>query len=334
MRTGSVAGTMPQGDDGSVPSRPAPEAASGYGAPANLEAARRTLSLPPGVQADLFRTAQAERFDFTPEEFAAILVSVATRYLGESATETRVAEFARELRLAELALARACAQGNERAWTLFLTRYRESLYRSALAMTEEGTARELADSVYADLYGLEVRDGKRCSKLERYDGRGSLEGWLRSVLAHECINRWRGGRRLVSLEEQTEAGREFRAPEPQGADTPADPRLEAAAAEALAALAAEEKFLLVSYYLDERTLAEIAAALGVHESTVSRRLARTVRTVSKRIVTGLRRRGMSRTEAREALEADVRDLTLDVRRHLLTARKEPGTVPDRRGASG
>ena len=282
--------------------------------------------LPGRLVADLFDEARAADFGLSLEDFGAVLREVAAKYLPPSAGEAEAADFCGRLRVAELALARGCAAGNEQAWNQFLVRYRESIYRSALAMTGAAdSARDLADSIYADLYGLGTRDGQRLSKLACYDGRGSLEGWLRTVLAHEHLNHWRGGRRLVSLEEQVEAGCQFRAPD--GADdSPPDPRLESATDEALAALSPEERFLLASYYLDGQTLAEIAALLGVHESTISRRLDRTASELTKRIGKGLRQRGMSRDQAREALEADVRDLAVDVRRHLTNARSPAGTV--------
>ena len=287
--------------------------------------------LPPEVQDELWRRSGAAEFGIGVTEFASILEHIAAKYLQNLATDDgrsadSVAEFCRTLRLQDLALARACAAGSEPAWNAFLIRYRESLRRSALAIVREETAaRELADSVYAGLYGLEGPDGGRGSKLAYYDGRGSLEGWLRSVLAHQFTDRLRRERRLVSLEEQVEEGHDFRAPEADAAPVP-DQRLEAATDEALAAISAEERLLLASYYLDGRTLAEIGALLGVHESTVSRRLDRTARVVTKNIIKGLQRRGLSREQAREALEVDVRDLTIDVRRHLGGARSESGTV--------
>jgi RNA polymerase sigma-70 factor (ECF subfamily) len=286
----------------------------------STEAAPR---LPAAVVDELWRRSGAAGFGLSAADFGDILERIVSKVLppGKDASD-----FCRGLRLEELALARACAAGSEPAWNAFLTRYRDSLDRSALAIArEESAAHELADSVYAELYGLDAPEGRRISKLAWYDGRGSLEGWLRSVLAHEFTDRRRRERRLVSLEEQVEAGREFRAPQTETTPAP-DPRLEAAADEALAALPAEERLLLASYYLDGQTLAQIAALLGVHESTVSRRLDRTVRALTRNIVKGLRRRGLSRDQAREALEVDVRDLAVDVRRHLSDARSESGTV--------
>jgi RNA polymerase sigma-70 factor, ECF subfamily len=294
------------------------------------ETSKPCLRLPAADLAALYGEAGAEALGLSAADFAKVLGQVAAKYLPGEAGEADAAHFCRGLRLGDLALARACAAGNEEAWNRLLTRCREALYGAALGMAaDEASARELADSVYADLYGLEKRAGRRVSKLAYYDGRGSLEGWLRSVLAHEYTNRWRAGRRLVSLDEQVEAGREFRAPE-SAAAAAADERVEAATDDALKALSAEERFLLAAYYLDGQTLAAIAALLGVHESTISRRLDRIAAGLSKRIVKGLRRRGLSRDQAREALDTDVRDLAVDVRRRLRgpDARSETEIVPE------
>jgi RNA polymerase sigma-70 factor (ECF subfamily) len=95
-----------------------------------------------------------------------------------------------------------------------------------------------------------------------------------------------------------------------------DQRLEAATDEALAELSSEDRFTLAAYYLDERTLAEIARTLGLHESSVSRRLDRLTAGLRKRILAGLRAQGMSHAQATEALDTDVRDLRLNLRSRL------------------
>lgn len=270
--------------------------------------------------ADLYRKAGGERFSLTQQEFSAILEEVGAKYLPPGAGQAEVLGFYGGLRVEELALARACAAGNDAAWDHLLVRYREKLYDAARSIApEESAARELADSLYADLFGTETRDGRRISKLNYYAGRGSLEGWMRMVLAQEYVNHFRSRRRLVSLEEQSETGVQFKAPDsaarPEAVTAP-DPRLEAATDEALAALRVEDRFILVSYYLDGRTLAETARLLGVHESTVSRRLEKVTKSVCKAIIKGMMQRGMSRRQAEEAIEVDVRDLSLDVRARL------------------
>src|SRR2546427_7991273 len=257
--------------------------------------------------------AKTQEYGLEREQFVAILNEIGAKYLPPQPSEREREEFFASLRLEELALARACAAGHERAWEIFMVRYREKLYDIAAYIAKESSAaRELADSIYADLYGTGTREGKRISKLASYTGRGSLEGWLRTVLAQEYVNRYRKQRRLVSLDEESEAGVQFAAAEPDLAPR-YDPRVEAATDQALAALSAEDRFVLVSYYLDHRTLAEIARTLRVHESTISRRLDKLTKTLRKQILATLRRKGMSRRQGEEALQMDVRDLHVDIR---------------------
>ena len=54
----------------------------------------------------------------------------------------------------------------------------------------------------------------------------------------------------------------------------------------------------------------------MHESTISRRLERVVKALRKDIVLRLTQQGMSRRQAEEALDVDVRDLALDIRKTL------------------
>jgi RNA polymerase sigma-70 factor (ECF subfamily) len=280
--------------------------------------------------AELYAAARAAEFGLERGEFDGILQAIGAKGLsGEQDAARRVA-FYRSLRIEELALARACAAGNERAWEVFLTRFRARLYEAALSIARnDSVGRELADSLYADLYGTTVRDGKRVSKLDFYTGRGSLEGWLRSVLAQEFINRYRSHSRLVSLDEQVdEDGVQFAAPpQSNGEAQAADPRVNAAVDAALAALEAEDRLVLAAYFLDGRKLAEIGRMLGVHESSISRRLDRIAAKLQRDIVQRLARAGMSRRQAEEAMECDVRDLTVNVRARLEARRQESATGP-------
>ncbi|HMJ63319.1 MAG TPA: sigma-70 family RNA polymerase sigma factor, partial [Bryobacteraceae bacterium] len=223
----------------------------------------------------------------------------------------------RGLRLDDLVLARACARGNEAAWDVFVRTYREKLYRAARAVAPvESAARELADSVYADLFGTRVdKDGRRVSKLESYLGRGSLEGWLRMVLAQEYVNRFRAERRFVGFVEAIDS-------RPHGDDAaPENAKLASATDAALAALSSEERFLLAAYYLDGRTLAEMGCMLRVHESTISRRLEKILAGLRKKIVRKLCEAGIGRRDAEEMLDADVRDLNIDIRDRLTQERQ-------------
>jgi RNA polymerase sigma-70 factor, ECF subfamily len=267
--------------------------------------------------ADLLAKSGCEKIGLTREAFSAILCEVGSKHCTGSSYEGELRTFFLSLRVDELALARACAAGNDLAWEIFLTRFREKLHLAALRIArEDSAARELADTLYADLYGTNIRNGQRVCKLASYTGRGSLEGWLRTVLAQEYVNRYRRTKRLVSLDEESEEGVQFRAPEPEPAPPAGDQRLAQATDEAIAALSAEDRTVLSAYYLDGRTLAEIARMLGVHESTISRKVDKLAKSLRKQIVAALARRGMSRRQAEEALEVDVRDLQVDIRRSL------------------
>src|ERR1700733_2102845 len=177
---------------------------------------------------ELHAKSGGEQLGITREGFAAILCDVAAKYLPETGSESEARVFLQSLRVEELALARACASGDNSAWEIFLTRYREKLYQAALRIArEDSAARELADGLYAELYGVNTREGERVSKLASFTGRGSLEGWLRTVLAQEFVNRYRRTKRLVSLDEEGEEGSQFAAPAPEPVTSP-DSRLESA----------------------------------------------------------------------------------------------------------
>jgi RNA polymerase sigma-70 factor, ECF subfamily len=310
---------------------------------------RATKPIPAQVQSavsevlgELHAKSGCEKIGLTRECFAGILCDVAAKYLPGGASQAEARNFLLALRVDELALARACAAGNNTAWEVFLTRYREKLYQSALRIArEDSAARDLADTLYAELYGTGTRDGERVSKLASFTGRGSLEGWLRTVLAQEFVNRYRRTKRLVSLDEEGEEGAQFAAPEPE-LGPPVDSRLEFATDAALAALASEERTVLAAYYLDGRTLAEIARMMGVHESTISRKVDKLAKSLRKKILAHMVQQGMARRQAEEALEVDVRDLRLDIRRSLaqepvgpaFSEKREPRVEARPRGGPG
>jgi len=279
--------------------------------------------------AELHAKAGCEKVGLTRDSFAAILCEIGTKHSTSATSQSELRTFFLSLRVDELALARACAAGSNSAWEVFLTRYREKLYLSALRIArEDSAARELADTLYADLYGTNTRDGQRVSKLSSYTGRGSLEGWLRTVLSQEYVNRYRRTKRLVSLDEESEDGIQFRAPEPEPAPT-VDSGVARATDEALALLPGEDRMTLSAYYLDGRTLAEIARMLGVHESTISRKIDKLAKTLRKQILASLVRGGMSRRQAEEAMEVDVRDLQVNIQR-TLTQEPSPPAFSEKR----
>ena len=259
-----------------------------------------------------YRESDGERYGITAEQFCGIVAAVVLRYAGE-ASEAEKIDLIGTLHIADLVLSRACSDGNEAAWEVFLTRFRAPLYEAAYRITtDEATARELADELYANLYGFSGADGQRRSKLDYYMGRGSFEGWLRTVLSQQYVNRYRSRRHEVSLDQELEAGVGFAAP-PATDERQPDDCVVTAVAQTLAELSAEERFLLTSWYLDQRTLADIGRQLKVHESTISRRMERLIGTVRKRVRNRLQGSGLSSRQCDEVMrDLDVRDLNVNV----------------------
>jgi len=265
----------------------------------------------------------ATRYGISQESFRGIVLAVVERY-GAEISDGEKSALIRSLHIEELVLTRACAAGNDAAWTEFLARFRGEAYRAASQIAKDDAAgRELADELYAELYGLPNQEGRRVSKLDYYMGRGSLAGWLRTVLAQRHVDRCRSHARNVSLDEQLESGVAFAAISDAPAP-PANDRVAEAVAKTLSVLDSDERFLLVSYYLDRRTLAAIGRQLGMAESTISRRLKRVTSMVRKKIRKQLVLCGMDPRRCDEILEElDVRDLNVDVERNLRQEKQDP-----------
>ena len=105
---------------------------------------------------------------------------------------------------ADLELAERCAAGDPAAWDRFVLEYRPVLYRAADALDRHGTAREVADSLYAELFGVRQSSdgaGERRSLFRYFQGRSSLATWLRAVLAQRYVDSLRASRRAEPLPE-------------------------------------------------------------------------------------------------------------------------------------
>ncbi len=187
------------------------------------------------------------------------------------------------LHLQDLALACACAEGVAEAWEYFVATYRGYLRACAGVMLKRSAnapeAEELADSLFAELYGLSLE--KAGSLMRYFHGRSTLKTWLRAVMAQRHVDKIRAGRKFKELgEEDGSDGEALR-----GAATPpvlvqaSDPHRErylrlftSALQTALKNLDAQSAERLRMYYAEEKKLAEIGRALGEHESSVSRHL--------------------------------------------------------------
>ncbi len=153
----------------------------------------------------------APNFGVSEESFRNSLTKTAGKFLNSNTDENsnisadELHEFLRNLQADDLFMALACAGGNERAWWEFDQQHRNYLERVArhLASTELN-AQEVVDTVYVELYGTRVVDGERISKFATYSGRGSMRGWLRTVIWHSLVDLHRASHDEVSLDEMTE----------------------------------------------------------------------------------------------------------------------------------
>ena len=150
----------------------------------------------------LYRQSGATQWTLPVDRFAqALEVSAAKAFAGKQPAARDVERYAASLHLEDLALACACADGDSAAWDHFVAHHRPVLYRAADALDPGGGAREMADSLYADLYGLSERHGERRSLFSYYHGRSSLATWMRAILAQRHIDRIRAVKRFEPLDD-------------------------------------------------------------------------------------------------------------------------------------
>jgi len=233
----------------------------------------------------LYSDSSSAAWHLTRSEFVAALErSVSKRFADLPLDRDHVEEYLQTLHIDDLALATACMQGSEPAWEHFVNNYRGYLRAAAGAITKgsrSGTdAQELADSLFAELFGL--IDGKRgeASLFRYFHGRSSLKTWLRTILAQRHIDCIRQRRRFESLDSEDSGEKKPLAP--LGSVKPElDPhrgeylrRFILALSECVAALEKTDRQRLELYYARQKTLAEIGRLLHEHESSVSRNLER------------------------------------------------------------
>jgi RNA polymerase sigma-70 factor (ECF subfamily) len=234
--------------------------------------------------------------DLPAEAFAEAIVLSVRAWAAKLDTPPALREirdYIETLHAEDLALACLCRAGDARAWEKLVTDYRSALYAAARAITrDEGSSRELADELYADLYGLAERDGRRRSLLDYFHGRSSLKTWLRAVLAQRFVDLNRGFARV----ERIEAAHETIAATTPDVSDPDDASrahyLEAFArafSAAVAQLTGRDRLRLNLYYAQELTLKEIGRLMNEYESSVSRRLLKSRKQLRRSVEESLRR---------------------------------------------
>jgi RNA polymerase sigma factor (sigma-70 family) len=277
----------------------------------------------------LYDQSQAQKWGLSPSQFASALErSVQKRFADGDCSAGRLEEYLSTLHVADLALACACMQGSESAWESFVREYRGYLRASAGAITKDsrtGTdARELADSLFAELFGLDDRKRGEHSLFRYFHGRSSLKTWLRTVLLQRHIDRLRESKRWEPLEnkdggnqaKQSDSGGELR---PHLMPDPHREKYVGLFVEALdlcvGALEKQDRLRVEFYYARQMTLAEIGQKLREHESSVSRNLDRIRRDLRLAIEEHLRGdANLSEAECMLCMQYAAEDAPIDFRK--------------------
>ena len=244
--------------------------------------------------------------------------------------KAEISKFIDEMQADDLCLIIACESGDENAWNDLVERFTATVRSAARsASSNEDAAEDLAQSIWAELYGLRTKkDGKPASKLAYYSGRGSLAGWLRAVVAQLAVDVFRKQSRLVQTEEDTDLDRlahdsnigEGQAvlagiptPEESMSNRFAQTDMQQALNRAVQELAAEDRLLVKLYYFDNLRLREAGALLGVHEATASRRLTRIQTDLRKRVAKILiDERGWTQAETEKSFAEVAQHLDTDL----------------------
>jgi RNA polymerase sigma-70 factor, ECF subfamily len=273
-----------------------------------------------------YRQSDAGRWSVSTDAFRRVLEASVSRAFPSGAPSRRAIEqHLGGLHLKDLALACACAEGHELAWEHFITEFRPTLYRAADALDRSGGARELADSLYAELYG--VRGTERISLFKYFHGRSSLSTWLRAVLSQRFVDRIRVARRTTALDDQS--AETIPAP-PSGGHDEERVRfaglLGRALRDALARLDARDRLRLRAYYEQDLTLAQVGRLTGEHEATVSRQIAKARKVLRSAVEQQLRATAhLSEEEIARGLAVVTEDAgPLDLRALFSSGQQDPG----------
>ena len=295
----------------------------------------------------------APNFDVTLEAFASSVNNTLQRFRDASAeapaTQAESEALLEKIHADDLFLAIACASGNERAWWDFDQQYRSYIESIAKYLSKtEVDASDVTEIVYTELYGTRVVDGARVSKFATYSGRGSLRGWLRTVIWHSLVDLHRTSHDEVSLDEMTEnigegAAHATFVVEAPGGEGEMMQQIErnryrqatiTALDSAFASLESHEKLLLLYYHVERLTLNEISRLVEpadsplrnwfqqrsgkrsgedstrTHESTVMRWLNKCYAKISQRFRAELQTdSGLSSREIESCIELAMEELS-------------------------
>src|SRR5271170_5907251 len=169
----------------------------------------------------LYSTSNATAWQVARASFASALWrSFERRFSSDinAVDRTEGIRFLDSIHVVDLALAIGCRDGDADAWRHLAATYRAPVDAFArVVLGNSPRASEIADSLWADLFGLRYSGAERRSPLEHYGGRSSLMSWLRVVVTRLEADRWRATRRMEPLDEERDGNSSLLA---DGTDSP------------------------------------------------------------------------------------------------------------------
>jgi RNA polymerase sigma-70 factor (ECF subfamily) len=275
----------------------------------------------------LKRAAAPPDWQLTPTLFQSTLEAsvskwISTKASGSADVQSAVEQYLSGLHMGDLALASACAAGNAAAWEHFVGQYRSELYRAGVAISGGSSGRDLADSLFGELYGLRERDGSRISPFHYFHGRSKLSTWLHALLAQRHVDELRRTRNTQPIEEN-ESGASIEAEIASPSLAPDAERdsylvtLQAALTTVIKTLEPRDRLRLALFYAEDLTLAQVGKLTGEHESTVSRKLERTRADIRRQVESLLRQeKKMTDEQVRQCLDYAREEWPFDLTRAL------------------
>lgn len=154
------------------------------------------------------------------------------------------------------------ARKYDQALELILQNYQGKVFRMALViLRDSGRAEEVTQDVFLKLWRA----------LPAYDGRAAVSTWLYAIARNTCLSavRAEGYRRTSALEEVTEQG--------ASSGTP----LKLSVDQCVERLPDSQRQVVSLFYLQDRSVSEVAAMLDLPENTVKSHLHRARRALAE-----------------------------------------------------
>jgi RNA polymerase sigma-70 factor len=219
------------------------------------------------------------------QEFENYLVLAVEKQSRLEVSTTRRVSILQTLHTTDLYLTAACAKPTEAAWRCFVTAYRKYINDIARLVSPRGSAgSELAANVLSNLF---LADGSGKSRIASFNGRETLATWLRVIISRRAINQGLLKRNTfenvdgrVDIADNTSIGRIEAAIQGDRYEN----ILEDCLSLASDSLTDRERLMLLLRYEEGLRVVEVASALGIHPSGVTRKLHHTHLKLKTKIV--------------------------------------------------